>query len=34
MADRTRNSIAVIGAVAAALLSPARAEERTVNFYN
>jgi len=35
MAVRTRNSIAVIGAVAAALLvSPAGAEERTVNFYN
>jgi len=35
MADRTRISIGFIGAVAALLLfSPARAEERTVNFYN
>ncbi len=35
MADRIRNSIGAIGAVAAILLlSPARAEERTVNFYN
>jgi putrescine transport system substrate-binding protein len=35
MRDRSRNSIAVIGAVAAILLlPPARAEERTVNFYN
>src|SRR5712675_1092080 len=35
MVDRTRISIGFIGAVAALLLfSPARAEERTVNFYN
>jgi putrescine transport system substrate-binding protein len=35
MAGRSRNSIVVIGMVAAALLlSPANAEERTVNFYN
>jgi putrescine transport system substrate-binding protein len=35
MAGRIRNSIASVGAVAAALLvSPAAAEERTVNFYN
>src|SRR5947208_3691612 len=35
MRDQARNFIGVIGAMAAVLLlSPARAEERTVNFYN
>ena len=35
MRDRTRNSMYLIGAVAAVLLvAPAGAEERTVNFYN
>ncbi|MGH6643482.1 MAG: spermidine/putrescine ABC transporter substrate-binding protein PotF, partial [Bradyrhizobium sp.] len=35
MRDRTRNFVGVIGAVAAVLsLSPASAEERTLNFYN
>src|SRR6266545_4084147 len=35
MRDRTRNTLGFIGAVAAVLLlSPAKAEERTVNFYN
>ncbi len=35
MRDQSRNSIAFVGAMAAVLLlSPARAEQRTVNFYN
>ena len=35
MRDRIRNGIGLIGAVATALLlSPAQAQERTVNFYN
>ena len=35
MRDRTRNSTGLIGAVAAVLLlSPAQAQQRTVNFYN
>ena len=35
MRERTRNVVGFIAAVAAILsLSPARAEERTVNFYN
>src|ERR1700716_3679542 len=35
MRDQTRNTLCLIGALTAVLLaSPARAEERTVNFYN